>query len=171
MPRTISEFHTACIFSELEQAAKDDGSERLLSHFTRACLERMLYQQLQRSTENAGTAVSKIVSNLKRIESSFIALHEHERLVDKEVLKMLAKVDSFLVSGRQRGTGNPLAWYRYGFPFVDGWKLRGDLPKAYALLRSDMFMFQLTAARSISEGLYQNSHQQHQIMACDFVRK
>lgn len=54
---------------------------------------------------------------------------------------------------------NPLFWHRYGFPHVNGWKMRGDSPKAHALIRHYVYVYQLATARAISDGLYQNNHE------------
>lgn len=169
MPPLRIEFCGALMFSEFEKAAKDDGSERLIPCFSRGCLDRMLYVQLRRSKGNIREAVSKVVSSLGRIEAAVKALHEHERLMDKDFFEMLVKADSFLVSGREKETGNPLFWHRYDVPHIDAWKIRRDSPKAHALIRHLVYVYQLGYARVISEGLYETDHQQRPLIVSDCV--
>lgn len=169
MPPASIEFCDSQIFSKFEQAVKDDGSVGLLPFFSRGCLGRILYVRLQRSKGNVGEAVSKAVSGLKRIETAFEALKEHERLMDKDFFEMLGKGDSFLVIGRQKETGSPLFWRRYGFPPVERFKKRGDSPKAHAIIRHAVCVCQIGTARAISDGEYQNNYKRHPVIVNDCV--
>lgn len=142
------------IFSQLQATARDQGCEHLLSSYRRGCLERMLQVQLRKSKGKVPKAVWNLVIKLKEVESAVEALHEHERLMDKDFFEMLVKSDSFLVRGKQKETGYPLYWARSGFPLIDAWKIRAGSRKAHAFIRYYLFVHQVALARFITEGLY-----------------